>query len=121
QRHCFMLGKLSLWISKLISRLKSSSTRGTQSPSQASPPSSLGSVDHTRLPRGNLRLTEHFTIGEATHSNTATSLGISNVPDEAEFDAIRDTAHRMEAVRSVLKAPIHVSSWFRNPEVNKAV
>lgn len=116
-----MLGKLSLWISKLLSRLRSSSSRGTQSPSQASQPSSSGSESPTTSPSGNLRLTEHFTIDEATHSNTAASLGISNVPDGAEFDAIRDTAHRMEAVRALLKAPIHVSSWFRNPEVNKAV
>lgn len=116
-----MLGKLSRWILNLLSRPKSSNTRGTQSPSPAYPPSSSGSASPTPLPKGNLRLTEHFTIDEATHSNTATSLGISNEPDEAEFDAIRDTAHRMEAVRAVLKAPIHVSSWFRNPEVNRAV
>src|SRR5690625_1191680 len=51
-----MLGKLSLWISKLISRLTSSSTQGTQSPSQASPPSSSGSVSPTPLPSGNLNL-----------------------------------------------------------------
>ena len=116
-----MLGKLSQWISKLISRLKSSSTRGTQSPSQGFPPNSSDSESLTPLPNGNLRLTEHFTIDEATHSNTAAALGISNEPDETELDAIRDTAHRMEAVRALLKAPIHVSSWFRNPEVNKAV
>lgn len=116
-----MLGKLSLWISKLISRLKSSSTQGTQSPSQGFPPSSSGRASPTPLPSGKRRLTEHFTIDEATHSNTAASLGISNDPDEEEFDAILDTANRMEAVRDLLKAPIHVSSWFRNPEVNKAV
>lgn len=116
-----MLGKLFQWISNLLSRPKSSSTQDTQSPSQEFPPSLSGSVNHTRLQSGNLRLTEHFTIGEATHSNTAAALGISNEPDEAELDAIRDTAHRMEAVRALLKAPIHVSSWFRNPEVNKAV
>ena len=51
-----MLGKLSLWISKLISRLKSSSTRGTQSPSQGFPPSSSGSASPTTSPSGNPNL-----------------------------------------------------------------
>lgn len=51
-----MLGKLSLWISRLISRLTSSSTRGTQSPSREFPPSSSGSASPMPLPKGNLNL-----------------------------------------------------------------
>ena len=51
-----MLGKLSLWISNLLSRLKSSSTQDTQSPSQESPPSSSGSESPTKLPSGNPNL-----------------------------------------------------------------
>src|SRR5690625_5125656 len=116
-----MLTQLFQWISNLRSRMSGRDTSGRHLESLPSSAGSSGIASPTTLPKGNLSLTDHFTIDEATRSNTASSLGISNEPDEAEFDALRDTANRMEAVRALLKAPILVRSWFRNPEVNRAV
>jgi zinc D-Ala-D-Ala carboxypeptidase len=68
-----------------------------------------------------MRLSQHFTLAEATHSETAKRLGISNRPDAAALDAMIDTARNMEAIRSLFGKPIRVTSWYRNPEANKAV
>ena len=65
------------------------------------------------------QLTPHFTLAEAT----TTSTGIANVPVSQEHkDRILNTAHNMEIVRAVLgRRPIKINSWYRSPEVNKAV
>ena len=67
------------------------------------------------------RLSEHFTWAEATRSATADRLGIINLPDDAAREAIKKTATLMEAVRSLVARPIEVTSWYRSPEVNRAV
>lgn len=67
-------------------------------------------------------LTTHFTLAEATRSETAQRLSLSNSPGRVQFCAIKHTAQQMERVREVLGShPIHVSSWYRNERVNKAV
>lgn len=67
-------------------------------------------------------LTRHFTLAEATRSDTARRLGIPNTPSPEAFERIMNTAFQMERVRSVLKDnPITITSWFRNPQVNSAV
>lgn len=67
-------------------------------------------------------LTKHFTLAEATRSDTARRLGIPNTPSPVELDRILETALQMERVRSILgDKPVIISSWFRNPQVNKAV
>ena len=65
------------------------------------------------------QLTPHFTLAEATTTNT----GISNIPTSQEHkDRILNTAYNMEIVRAVLgRKPIKINSWYRSPEVNKAV
>lgn len=69
-----------------------------------------------------MQLSAHFTLAEATRSDTAQRLGISNQPSDAELQALKDTAARMEQVRELLgRSPILVSSWFRSEAVNKAV
>lgn len=69
------------------------------------------------------QLSPHFTLEEATHSQTATRLGIDNAPVDIEtLERIRQAAEQMELVRSLLRdEPITVSSWYRSPALNTAV
>jgi putative chitinase len=68
-----------------------------------------------------MNLSEHFTLEEATHSDTAIKLGISNQPDERQLGNLKKSAEGMEKVRALLGKPIGISSWLRLPEVNVAV
>lgn len=68
------------------------------------------------------QLSPHFTLHEATFSATAEREGLDNTPDAEALECIKTAAHCMEAVRSMLGGkPIKVTSWYRSPEVNKAV
>lgn len=117
-----MLTTLFRKILSLLSRLKrsapsdqshSSSDSSQDSPANEKPTISLSDPN---------QLSAHFTLAEATKSATADARGISNQPNEQELAAIRDTAQRMEQVRSLLGGkPILINSWFRNPAVNAAV
>jgi hypothetical protein len=68
------------------------------------------------------RLSEHFTIAEATYSPTAERLGINNYPTPEALERMKFTAIRMEAVRQVLENKnIYVTSWYRGPLLNRAI
>lgn len=67
-------------------------------------------------------LSEHFTLEEATVSQTAARQGIDNShPPQEVIDAAIKTATRIEKVRALLGAPIHVTSWIRTPALNIAL
>lgn len=74
-----------------------------------------------------MKLSGNFTLAEAIRSQTAVRLGLDNMPAPATIDRMRETAAMMERIRAFLSAragrpvPIHVSSWFRSPPVNRAV
>jgi hypothetical protein len=68
-----------------------------------------------------MNLTDHFTLEELTHSQTAARLGLDNEPPPDVVDALTRTAHGLEMVRVLLQAPILVSSGYRSPKVNRAV
>ncbi|WP_436355686.1 D-Ala-D-Ala carboxypeptidase family metallohydrolase [Brevundimonas sp. CEF1] len=69
-----------------------------------------------------MRLSDHFSLAELTHSATATRKGIQNVAPPAIIDTLILTADRMEKVRSLLgDKPIVVLSGYRSPAVNAAV
>jgi len=68
-----------------------------------------------------MRLTDHFSLDEFTHSQTATRRGIDNTPDKRILDNLKHTAQEMEKVRVLLGWPIYVSSGYRCPELNKAI
>ena len=67
-------------------------------------------------------LTPHFTLEEFTASQTASRMGISNMPTGQEYENIKRCAETMEAVRTLLgNKPILISSGYRSPQVNAAV
>jgi len=67
------------------------------------------------------RLSAHFTLTEATVSQTALRCGIDNTPPDHVVRNMIYAATHFERVRAVLGHPIHVSSWYRCPELNAAV
>jgi len=67
-------------------------------------------------------LSAHFTLAEATLSQTAARLGLENDPDLNVVRNMKTAALGMELVRLELGGlPININSWYRSPEVNKAV
>ena len=66
-------------------------------------------------------LSEHFSLEEATHSDTAIRLGINNQPNARQLENMKKAAIGMEQVRALLGKSISVNSWIRLPEVNVAV
>ena len=68
-----------------------------------------------------MNLTEHFTLEEATYSETAARLGIDNQPNAQQLENMKKAAQGMEEVRALLGKSIHINSWIRLPAVNEAV
>lgn len=69
-----------------------------------------------------MKISEHITIEEATKSNTAIRLGIVNVPNAEQLDAMVLVAlNCFEPIRKWLGSPIKVNSFFRCDALNKAV
>lgn len=70
----------------------------------------------------NNKLSEHFTWDEMTFSDTAVRNGIDNTPPEDLLPNIHRMAAFMEQVRYVMGGrSIHVTSWYRSPEVNALI
>ena len=70
----------------------------------------------------NGKLTEHYTWNEVTFSETAIRNGVDNTPPDELLPNVQRMARFMEEVRYVLGGrPIHISSWYRSPEVNEKV
>jgi hypothetical protein len=67
-----------------------------------------------------MQLSEHFSLDEATYSETAIRLHISNQPDERQLENMKIAAQRLEEVRNATGA-LRVNSWLRLPDVNVAV
>jgi hypothetical protein len=69
-----------------------------------------------------MNLSEHFTLEEMIASQTASRLGINNIPSISQIERLKRVAGVMEEVRKVLgNKPIFISSGYRNPQVNAAV
>ena len=67
-----------------------------------------------------MNLSEHFSLDEATYSETAIRMHIDNQPDERQLANMKSAAEQLEAVRNVTGA-LRVNSWLRLPDVNLAV
>lgn len=68
-----------------------------------------------------MNLSEHFTLEEATYSETAVRLGINNQPNEQQLANMKHAAAELEKIRALLGKPMHINSWLRLPDVNVAV
>jgi hypothetical protein len=67
-------------------------------------------------------ISKHISTAEATESATALRLGIKNVPNEAELEAMKYVAENLfEPIREWYSKPIKVNSFFRCVALNKAV
>ena len=65
-----------------------------------------------------MKITNHFTLTELTRTST----GITNDPDKEQVEAIiKLCANVLQPARDMYKKPIHVTSGFRTPTVNRAV
>lgn len=67
-----------------------------------------------------MNLSEHFTLEEATFSETAVRLGINNQPSTVQLENMKHAAAGLEKVRTET-GPLRVNSWLRLPDVNVAV
>jgi len=67
-----------------------------------------------------MNLSEHFTLDEATYSETAIRMHIDNQPNEQQLENMLTAAKHLEEVRNVTGA-LRVNSWLRLPDVNVAV
>lgn len=68
-----------------------------------------------------MQLSEHFSLDEATFSETAVRLGINNQPSPEQLENMKITAQGMETIRKLLGKPIRVNSWLRLPALNQAI
>lgn len=67
-------------------------------------------------------ISEHITLHEATQSPTALRLNILNEPNEEALQRMRLVAEMcFEPLRKWYGKPITVNSFYRSPELNKAV
>lgn len=67
------------------------------------------------------RLSTHFTLAEATRSETAHRHNILNVPTAEVLGIMRKTALEMERIRDILGKPIQINSFYRCPELNRVL
>lgn len=68
------------------------------------------------------KLSPHFSLDELTFSQTAVRKGIDNDPPADVLERLTHTAAQMEKVRALLGGlPIHVSSGYRSPRLNRAI
>lgn len=69
-----------------------------------------------------MKLTEHFTLEEMMHSNTADARGIENRITASEVNNLQQLCIKvLEPLRQHFGKPIHINSGFRCKEVNAAV
>lgn len=70
-----------------------------------------------------MNLTEHFSMKELTHSQTAIKNGIPNIPKDPQVVANLTLLCEkvLEPLREGMKCPIKISSGYRSPELNKLI
>lgn len=69
-----------------------------------------------------MKLSDHFSLLEATKSQTALRLGIENAPSVAEVEKLKFVANAiLEPVRARFEKPFSPSSWYRSPALCEAI
>jgi putative chitinase len=64
-----------------------------------------------------MKLTEHFSLEELWHSDTAVRMGIDNRPPPIIVDRLHELAVGLEKIRAVLGLPLLVNSGYRCEEL----
>ena len=68
------------------------------------------------------QISKHINLNEAIESPTALRMGIKNMPNELELEAMKYVAENLfEPIRKWYKKPIKINSFFRCAALNKAV
>lgn len=67
-------------------------------------------------------ISEHVTYKEGVYSNTAMRLGLKNEPTEAHLSNMELLSEKVfEPLRVHVNGPIKINSFYRGPELNKAI
>jgi len=67
-------------------------------------------------------ISKHVSYKEGTFSATATRLGFDNIPNDEQLDNMELIAKKVfEPLREWVGGPIKINSFFRCPDLNKAI
>jgi len=67
-------------------------------------------------------ISKHISDREGVYSITATRLGVDNKPNEEQLKNMKLIAQEVfEPLRAYVGGPIKINSFFRSPELNKAI
>jgi zinc D-Ala-D-Ala carboxypeptidase len=67
-------------------------------------------------------ISDHITLKEAINSYTAKRQGIENIPNDYQLTNMWALAYQVfEPLREWVGGPIKINSFFRSPELNKAI
>ena len=67
-------------------------------------------------------ISKHISDKEGVYSTTATRRGINNKPTRSQREAMVILAEEIfEPLREWVRGPIRINSFFRSPELNKAI
>ena len=67
-------------------------------------------------------ISKHISYKEGVYSNTATRIGINNTPNDEQLKNMELVAEEVfEPLREYVNGPIKINSFFRCPELNKAI
>ena len=67
-------------------------------------------------------ISKHISYREGTLSVTAKRLGLENEPDEKQLENMQLLAEKIfEPLREYVGKPIKINSFFRSPELNRAI
>lgn len=68
-----------------------------------------------------MRISEHFTLDELTHSEYAARTGVANKPGPDELANLCRLAQKLEEVRTLIGKPLIINSAYRSQAVNAAI
>ena len=69
-----------------------------------------------------MKISKRISYKEGVHSNTATRRGIDNTPNEEQLTNMKMLAEKVfEPLRAWVDGPIKINSFFRSPELNRAI
>ena len=67
-------------------------------------------------------ISKHISDKEGVYSTTATRQGLDNTPNEEQLANMKLLAEKVfEPLRDCVGGPIRINSFFRGPELNKAI